>query len=365
MTTPNPELDPELDRFWAVVPAGGAGTRLWPVSRNGHPKFLRDLTGSGRTLLQDTVARVQPLVEDRVLVVTGARHAEAVRRQLLDTSVPTENVLAEPSPRDSMAAIGWAAAVLERDHPGAIIGSFAADHVIGDQDGFEACLVEATRVAAAGHLVTIGIEPTSAATGFGYIEMGEPLPGFPSARRVRSFVEKPDAVRAAGYLAAGNYRWNAGMFMVQAGTLLDLLAVEHPDLAGGLRELAAAPERMDEIWPGLQKIAIDHAVAEPAAAAGQVVCVPGTFEWDDVGDFAALAGLDDADLVVQGDSALVQAIDSTGLVLPKDRMIAVLGIEDVVVVDTGDAVLVTTLAHAQRVKEVVTALQQRGRQDLT
>lgn len=365
MKTPGRRSDPALDRLWAVVPAGGAGTRLWPLSRNGHPKFLRDLTGSGRTLLQDTVARVQPLVSDRVLVVTGARHVEAVRRQLRDTGVAAGNVLAEPSPRDSMAAIGWAAAVLERDHPEAIIGSFAADHVIGDQDAFEACLVEATRLAAAGHLVTIGIEPTSAATGFGYIEMGEPLAEFPSARRVQSFVEKPDAERAAGYLAAGNYRWNAGMFLVGAGRLLDLLAVEHPDLAAGLRDLAATPTRMDEIWSGLRKIAIDHAVAEPAAAAGAVVCVPGTFSWDDVGDFAALAGLDDAEFVVQGDPALVQAIDATGLVLPHDRVIAVLGIEDVVVVDTGDAVLVTTLAQAQRVKELVTALKERGREDLT
>lgn len=353
-----------LSRLWAVVPAGGAGTRLWPVSRADRPKFLADLTGSGRSLLQQTLDRVRPLVSDRVLVVTGAAHAEAVRRQLASSGLGARNLLVEPSPRDSMAAIGWAAAVLERSHPDAIIASFAADHVIGDQAGFEACLREAVAVAAAGHLVTIGIEPTSAATGFGYIELGDRVSGFPSARAVRSFVEKPDAERAAGYLATGNHRWNGGMFIVRAGTLLDLLSGEHAGLAAGLRELAAAPQSLERIWPDLTRIAIDHAVAEPAAAAGLVVCVPGTFAWDDIGDFAALAHLDPAGLVIRGDPGLVQAIDATGLVVATDRMIAVLGVEDVVVVDTGDALLVTTVDQAQRVKQVVEALRERGRTDL-
>lgn len=352
-------------RFWAVVPAGGAGTRLWPISRADAPKFLRDLTGSGRTLLQQTVDRVTPLAGDRVLVVTGTAHAEAVRAQLADSGVPGEQVLAEPSPRDSMAAIGWAAALLEARDPDAVLGSFAADHVIGEREAFEACLAEAVRAAHDGHLVTIGITPTHAATGFGYIELGEPLPGFATARRVVSFVEKPDLATATRYLEGGRHRWNGGMFVVRARTLLDLLAEDHPDLAAGLRSIAADPGRLAETWPRLEKIAIDHAVAEPAALAGRVVCVPGEFTWDDVGDFAALAGLDDADLVVQGDPALVRAIDATGLVIPSDRTIALLGLSDVVVVDTGDAVLVTTLEHAQRVKEVVADLKESGRADLT
>ncbi len=359
-----------MEGFWAVIPAGGAGTRLWPVSRAGAPKFLLDLTGSGRTLLQATVDRLTPLAGDRVLVVTGARHRDRVEAQL-GASV---EVMAEPSPRDSMAAIGWAAAVLERRDPDAVLGSFAADHVIGELPAFGACVREAVSVARTGALVTIGIEPTYPATGFGYIRSGAAVDGFPTARAVVEFVEKPDAQRAADYLASGEFRWNAGIFVVRAATLLDLLAQWHPELATGLRALAADPSRLDEVWPGLERIAIDHAVAEPAAAAGRVAVVPGTFPWDDVGDFASLAGLVSAAgagggcggaLTVVGDRELVEAVDSTGLVMPVGgRTVAVVGLEDVVVVDTGDAVLVTTRERAQDVKMVVDSLKTSGRTDL-
>ena len=302
-----------VDRLWAVVPAGGAGTRLWPLSRAGAPKFLHDLSGSGRSLIQDTVDRLAPLVGDRVVVVTGAAHEAAVRDQLGGAV----RVVAEPSPRDSMAAIGLAAAQLEREDPDALIGSFAADHVITDQSGFAACVREAAAVAATGLLVTIGIEPTGPATGFGYIRSAEALDGFPTARAVTEFVEKPDADRARAYVASGDYRWNGGMFVVRAATLLDLLAVEHPDLAAGLRAIAAEPDSLEARWPGLTKIAIDHAVAEPAAAAGQVAMVPGRFGWEDIGDFASLGALTAApgELGVVGDPVLVTSSDASGLVV--------------------------------------------------
>jgi len=353
-------------QLWAVVRAGGAAPRLWPLSRAGSPKFLHDLTGSGSSLLQDTADRLAPLVGDRLLVVTGVSHQEAVRSQLED--LPREHVIAEPSPRDSMAAIGLAAAIIERRDPDAIIGSFAADHVIADAEAFGACVTEAAAVAATGLLVTIGIAPARPSTGFGYIHLGAPLAGFATARAVQEFVEKPDAARAEEYVASGEYRWNAGMFVVRAGVLLDLLAVEHPDLAAGVRAIAAAPDRMSEVWPGLTKIAIDHAVAEPAAAAGKVAVVPAGFGWEDIGDFAALADLvpDAGDgLKVLGDPAVVLSRGSSGLVVPHGgRTVAVLGLDDVVVVDTGDALLVTTTAHAQDVKSLVEALKASGRSDL-
>ncbi|HRA27853.1 mannose-1-phosphate guanylyltransferase, partial [Ornithinibacter sp.] len=339
--------------FWAVVPAGGAGTRLWPLSRAAHPKFLLDLTGSGRTLLQATVDRLEPLTGDRVVVVTGAAHADAVRAQL--PGLAGDQVLAEPSPRDSMAAIGLAAAVVERQDPQAVIGSFAADHVIPDTAAFESVIREAAEVAREGHLVTIGIEPTSPATGFGYIRAGEALPGFATALRAVEFVEKPDAVRAAQYVASGEFRWNAGMFVVRAATLLDLLAQWHHELAAGVRAIAASPERLDELWPGLTRIAIDHAVAEPAADAGHVVVVPAPFTWDDVGDFASLAELlppveGEPGLRVLGSVDDVTTIDASGIVAAAGgRRVAVVGIEDVVVIDTPDAVLVTTRSRAQDV----------------
>ena len=356
------------EHFWAVIPAGGAGTRLWPLSRAGSPKFLHDLTGTGRSLLQATWDRLEPLTGTQVLVVTGIAHVEAVRQQL--PRLPADQLLAEPSPRDSMAAIGWAAAVLEARDPEAVLGSFAADHVIGDEEQFRACVAAAAEAATDGHVVTIGIEPTHPATGFGYIELGETLGAGP-ARAVAQFVEKPDRERAQAYLATGRFRWNAGMFVVRATVLLDLLAQWHPELAAGLRAVAADPAVLDDVWPGLEKIAIDHAVAEPAAARGRVAVVPGGFGWDDVGDFASLGTLlADADglpgVRVLGDAGRVRALDSSGVVVPgTDRVVALVGIDDVVVVDTPDALLVMSRARAQEVKGIVDALKAQGRSDLT
>ena len=355
--------------FWAVVPAGGAGTRLWPLSRAGHPKFLLDLTGSGRSLLQGTVDRLEPLTGDRVVVVTGAVHADAVRAQLPGLS--PGRVLAEPSPRDSMAAIGLAAAVVEREDPDAVIGSFAADHVIPDTAAFEAVIREAAAVARDGHLVTIGVEPTHPSTGFGYIRTGDALAGAATALHAVEFVEKPDAERASRYVASGDYRWNAGMFVVRATVLLDLLGRWHPELAKGVREIAADPARLGAVWPGLSRIAIDHAVAEPAADAGHVVVVPAPFAWDDVGDFAGLATLlpetaAGSDLRLLGDADDMTLLDTTGVVVAAGgRRVAVVGLDDVVVVDTPDAVLVSTRARAEEVKRVVDALKEQGRADLT
>lgn len=355
------------DAFWAVVPAGGAGTRLWPLSRRRSPKFLHDLTGSGRTLLQATADRLGPLVGDRLVVVTGVAHAAAVADQL--PGLPAGRLIAEPSPRDSMPAIALAAAFVERWDPDAVLGSFAADHVISDDAAFHACVREAVAVARTGRLVTIGITPTYAATGFGYIRSGARLDGFGSACSVVEFVEKPDPVRAAEYLATGAFSWNAGMFVVGASVLLDLLAAYHPDLAAGARAIAADPVRLEELWPTLTKIAIDHAVAEPAAADGRVAVVPARFGWDDIGDFASLSALLPGGVEptqVLGDGSLVVSRDSTGLVVPGGgRVVAVVGLEDVVVVDTPDAVLVVAKNRAQDVKAVVDSLTGRGRADLT
>jgi mannose-1-phosphate guanylyltransferase len=348
---------PGIEHFWAVVPAGGSGTRLWPLSRAGSPKFLHDLTGGGRSLLQETVARLAPLVDDRLLVVTGARHRELVVQQLPGLSA--DRVLAEPSPRDSMAAIGLAAAVLERQDADAVLGSFAADHVIRHGDAFERAVGLAVQVARDDWLVTIGIEPTYASKAFGYLRQGDPLAAHPGASVVEEFVEKPDAGAAAAYVTSGDYRWNAGMFVVRPTVLLDLLGTWHPDLADGLRAVAADPGRLEELWPTLTRIAIDHAVAEPAAAQGRVATVPADLGWDDIGDFRSLSGLlGDADLQVLGDADAVVSEDSTGVVVPHGgRVVALLGVKDIVVVDTPDALLVTTRERAQDVKTLVDRLR--------
>ncbi len=363
-STPAAGRIPDL---WAVVPAGGAGTRLWPLSRASRPKFLLDLAGAGRSLLQQTADRLAPLVGDRLVVVTGAAHHAAVTDQL--PGLAPGSVVVEPSARDSMAAIGLAAALVERRDPDAVIGSFAADHVITDPDRFAAAVASAVDAARDGHLVTIGIEPTHPSSAFGYIRLAEPLAAHPGVHRVAEFVEKPSAEVAREYVADGSFRWNAGMFVVRPGVLLDLLGTWHPEFAATLRSIAADPAALPALWPTLPRIAIDHAVAEPAAAAGRVACVPAAFGWDDVGDFHSVAGLlgaDAGELVVLGDEALVRASDATGVVVPAGgRLVAVLGLDDVVVVDTPDALLVTRRERAQDVKRIVAALKDAGEDRLT
>lgn len=373
-----------IDGFWGIVPAGGSGTRLWPVSRSSAPKFLQDMTGEGRSMLQATLDRLRPLTGDRITIVTGSAHSDKVREQVtgeaLGGGVPglgADGLVVEPQPRESMPAIGLAAAIIARHDPGAVIGSFAADHLVGDEDTFRACVAEAVAVARTGKLVTIGIEPTRPATGFGYIRLGEALdvPGAPSAHAVRAFHEKPHAARAEAFLAEGGYRWNAGMFVVKATVLLELLGRNHPDMVEALTTIAADDDlrRLDDLWAPITKIAIDHAVAEPAAATGDVACVPGDFPWDDVGDFGSLGALlgrlgagKEVDGLVTTGAGEVVGEDASGFVMTsKGRTVVTMGLDDVVVVDTPDAVLVTTRERAQDVKGIVARLNELGREDLT
>jgi mannose-1-phosphate guanylyltransferase len=366
-----------IDDFYAIVPAGGAGTRLWPLSRAGAPKFLHDLTATGRTLLQATVDRLEPLAgPGGVVLVTGEAHVDAARAQL--PSLGPDAVLAEPSPRDSMAAIGLAAAVLEQRHGDVVVGSFAADQVVSGQAAFAQAVREAVVAARAGYVVTIGIAASRPSVAFGYVRSGAPLglDQAPSALHAEGFTEKPDAATAREYLASGEYRWNAGIFVARTSVLLGHLAEQRPALHAGLREIAAAwdtPERatvLGRVWPGLEKIAIDHAVAEPVAATGGVAVVPGTFGWDDVGDFNSLAALlpsvgESGDKVL-GPAADVLRIETGGnVVVPgSGRTITLLGVDDLVVVDTADALLVTTRARAQQVKAVVDAVRENGFEEL-
>ncbi|WP_394215690.1 mannose-1-phosphate guanylyltransferase [Brachybacterium vulturis] len=391
--------------FVPVIPAGGAGTRLWPLSRRARPKFLLDLTGEGRSLLQSTVERLASLADHPPIVVTGAAHEAAVRQQLGGSGAA--RVVAEPSPRNSMPAIALAAALVERERPGAIIGSFAADHLIEDHEAFARAVLLAREAAEGGYLVTLGITPTHPATGFGYIEGAEAgggpagsdrhaaggrgaLP--PGVHPVTRFVEKPDRERAEQFLATGRFLWNAGMFVVRAAVLLDELAVQIPSLAAGVREIAAAhgtdqyQEVLERVWPRLTAIAIDHALAEPLAVDGKVAVVPAGFGWDDVGDFAALArqlrehpgravpqsaeippsegegrGGDGGDVRVLG-SATVDAVYSRATVYgATDRHIALVGLDGISIVDTEDALLVLADAQAQDLSVLVARLEQRGR----
>lgn len=367
--------DSPLSRFIAVIPAGGVGTRLWPLSRAAAPKFLHDLTGSGSTLLRATYDRLEPLAGNRVLVVTGVAHRAAVCRQLPE--VQDSDLVLESEPKDSGAAIGLAAAILHQRDPDVIMGSFAADHVISPDELFQDTVREAIHTAAAGKIVTIGIKPTHPSTGFGYIRSGNSLriPGAPNVQAVVEFVEKPDEDVAQQYVDSGDYVWNAGMFVAPVSLMLKHLEANQPELFNGLQEIAQAwdtPQRDEvtaRIWPTLPKIAIDYAVAEPAAAAGDVAVVPGSFRWDDVGDFASVGRLNSAkevdEVTVLGEGARVFTENASGVVVSDTkRVIALIGIKDVVIVDTPDALLVTTKQHSQRVKQAVDALKASGDTDV-
>ncbi len=359
------------EKFFAIIPAGGVGSRLWPLSRASAPKFLHDLTGSGQTLLQDTWDRLEPIAKGRTMVVTGNVHAAAVAEQLPE--LDPENLILEPSPKDSTAAIALAAAVLLERDPEVIIGSFAADHVILDQKAFEQSVLEAIEVAALGNIVTIGVRPTEASVAFGYIQKGKKLKTA-TAFRVQKFKEKPSISVAKKYVESGEYLWNAGMFIAPAKLLLDVLEQTEPELHAQITELAKAfgtPSQnatLASIWPNLKKIAIDYSVAEPAAKQGVVAVVPGEFEWHDVGDFASIAELQSqgrkGNLAVLGSARVLSDSSSGILVSDTNRLVALIGLEDVIVVDTPDALLITTKEHAQKVKSLVDALKQTGHSEL-
>ena len=367
-----------------LIPAGGAGTRLWPLSRRRRPKFLLDLAGTGRTLLQGTVDRLEG-VASSVSIVTGQAHRDGVLAQLPEfASDQDRTLLIEPSGRDSMAAIGLAAYVVrERFGDDAIVGSFAADHLIARPELLRSAVETAIGAARDGYVVTIGLTPTEASTAYGYIAPGPALhdgdeageaDAERGARRVAEFVEKPDADTAARYVAAG-YLWNAGMFIVSAGVLASHLARLLPDMHARLETIARAwgtpafEETLAENWPHLTKIAIDHAIAEPVAADGGVAVVPADAQlgWTDLGDFEALTGI----VAEAGNLGEALRVDSDGAAvfgaLTQDGegpLVALVGVPDVAVALTPDAILVTRRDHAQSVKAVVDQLAEQGRPDL-
>ena len=367
-----------------IIPAGGAGTRLWPLSRRRRPKFLLDLAGTGRTLLQGTVDRLEELASS-VSIVTGQAHRDGVLAQLPEFAASDDRtLLIEPSGRDSMAAIGLAAYVVrERFGDDAIVGSFAADHLIARPELLRSAVETAIGAARDGYVVTIGLTPTEASTAYGYIAPSPALhdddeagaaDAERGARRVAEFVEKPDADTAARYVAAG-YLWNAGMFIVSAGVLASHLARLLPDMHARLESIARAwgtpafEETLAENWPHLTKIAIDHAIAEPVAADGGVAVVPADAQlgWTDLGDFEALTGI----VAEAGNLGEALRVDSDGAAVfaslgddSEGPLVALVGVPDVAVALTPDAILVTRRDHAQSVKAVVDQLAEQGRSDL-
>jgi mannose-1-phosphate guanylyltransferase len=353
----------------AVILAGGSGTRFWPASRRSRPKQLLPLAGArDESLIAATVRRLHPLIAPSdTWIATSTTLLEATARALPD--VPGAHLLAEPVARNTAAPIGWAASVIARTDPDAIVVVLPADHFIFDEPGFRAVLERAIRTAEDGWLTTIGITPTRPETGYGYIELGGLLAE--GAHAVTHFVEKPDRARAEGFVAGKRHLWNAGMFVFRARVMLQSIGRHLPALAAGLAAIDAAAEKDDEarvvaeVFPTLPSISIDHGVMEKA---DRVAVVPGSFGWNDVGSWEVSWELAQRDahgnalpehaIAIDASNNLVKDL-STG----KKRRFALLGVSDLVLVETDDAVLVMPRSRAQDVRAIVDELQKAGRVD--
>ena len=357
-----------MSNVYAVIMAGGAGTRFWPASRALRPKQLLPLAGAeNETLLAATVRRLSPLVrEDHVVVVTGEHLAEATARAV--PGVPASQILREPAARNTAPCIAWANATIAGLDPDAVVMVLPSDHFIADEPGFQRVLARAGASAERGRVTTVGVVPTRPETGYGYIEVGDALDpadaGDGATRAVARFVEKPDRARAESFVAAGpsRYLWNAGMFFFRVRDMAALLERHLPGVASGVARMGDDPALVREVFPTLESISIDHGVMEKAEG---LAVVPGDFGWNDVGSWQSaweLAGRDPAgnataagDVVIDGKNNLVRSLGST------KKTIALVGVSDLVVVETDDAILVIPRERAQDVRLVVDALKQSGR----
>jgi len=354
-----------IDHLHAIILAGGSGTRFWPLSRAKRPKQFLSLA-TDRALIAETYARVEHLCGPRQSwVVCGKDHERAVRDLLPD--LPAAHVLVEPMAKNTAPAIGLAAARALAADPEAVILILPSDHHIGKPEAFQAALEAAARASAGGALVTIGIKPTRAETGYGYLKRGAAQPGGTFA--VEAFIEKPDAATAAKYVADPAYAWNAGIFAFRADAYLSALERHLPAARASLRELAAAnfsSEATAAAFARMPSISIDYGVMEPESRrGGQIAMVPGDFGWSDVGSFAALPevrALDERGNAKSGDVVLVDSDDCVVL-SEGGRLIATVGVSGLCVIDSGDAILVVPKDRAQDVRAVVDALKAAGRAD--
>jgi mannose-1-phosphate guanylyltransferase len=353
----------------AVIMAGGCGTRFWPASRRSRPKQLLALACE-QPLLRMTVDRIAPLVPaERLWVITTENHLTATRELLPD--LPDGNIVAEPVGRNTAACAGLAAVAVRARDPEAVIVMLPADHVIGEEARFRSAVSAAAAVVARdGGLLTFGIRPTRPETGYGYLRQGPPHTeeaGW-TVHRLEGFVEKPDAEHALAYLESGRYLWNAGIFCWRARDLLDEITRHLPEMAAGMEQIAdawggaRAAHTLAEVYRQLPATSVDFGIMERADR-GWVM--PVDFPWSDVGSWLALGDQLPSDTDGNATRGRVHAVDASGNVLVSDGpLIAALGVHDLVVVTTADAVLVVPKDQAQRVKELIDGLAERGWDDV-
>jgi mannose-1-phosphate guanylyltransferase len=347
--------------YYAVILAGGSGTRLWPLSRQKYPKQALKLVGD-KTMFQYAIERIAPIFPmERIFVVTRVQHAPILIEQA--PGLPVENFILEPEGRGTAPAIGLAAIHLQQRHPDAAMAILTADHYITETERFCQALRAAEEISSDGSLVTLGIRPSSASTGFGYIQQGSALGeknGF-KFYAVQRFTEKPDPKSADQMVKNGNYSWNSGMFIWRVDRILEEFERQMPDFYAQLLDVKRAlttpdyASELNQIWPGVAKQTIDYGVME---AARQVVVVPVEIGWTDIGSWGSLLELlpaDDKENVLIGNHL---EIDTTGtLVFGSKRLVATMGVKDLIIVDTEDVVMVCSREREQDVKTIVNKLK--------
>jgi mannose-1-phosphate guanylyltransferase len=359
-------------KIYPVIMAGGSGTRFWPLSRRTRPKQFLALAGDA-PLLAATVARLPPLAgPERTYVVCGPRHVAAARR--LVPQLPRANFIVEPVARNTAPCVGLAAIHVAARAPNGIIAMLPADHHVARPDDFREALAAAAQLAETGAIATIGIRPNRPETGYGYLRVGPRVAAGSkrkrlTAHKVERFVEKPDVVTAARYLADGGYLWNSGIFVFRADVILDEIHRAMPVLGEQLEVIEAALGKpaygriLKRVFPDCPSISIDYGVMEKSH---RIAVVPADFGWSDVGSFAALPDVRKTDHlgnVAEGDAMVIDGRNNVVLANGK-RPVAVVGIDDVVVVDAGDAVLVCRRDRAQDVRKAVEELGRRGREEV-
>ena len=350
------------DNAYAIIMAGGSGTRFWPLSRSDRPKQFLALGPDARSLLRATAERVWKLIPpERTLVVTSELLRGQVERELPE--VGADRILAEPVGRNTAPCIGWAATHVRRLDPKAVMTVLPADHYIGNTEAYVETLRRGLEAATHGDYVTIGIRPTRAETGYGYIEVGGELD--PGVFRARRFVEKPNRQRAEQFVASGTFLWNSGMFFFVASRILEAIDMHLPGLAAQLHryEEAAAsgdePKLVSETYASLPAVSIDHGIMEKVDS---VSVVPGSFDWSDLGSWTSAWELSPQDgrgnVLPDGGVALHAA--GNYVWAPEGKLVALIGVKDLIVVDSGDALLIVPRERAQEVKDIVAALRERG-----
>ncbi|MGB8933235.1 MAG: mannose-1-phosphate guanylyltransferase [Anaeromyxobacteraceae bacterium] len=359
-------------KIYPVVMAGGSGTRFWPLSRKDRPKQFLALAGD-EPLIAATVHRLPPLAKAKqTFVVCGPAHAKLARRLLPD--LPAENFIVEPCARNTAPCVGLAALHVAARDPQGIIAMLPADHHVSRPESFRETIAAAAKVAADGLIATIGIRPSRPETGYGYLKIGARLPGAKGkgrsqAHRVERFVEKPDVVTAARYLADGDYLWNSGIFVFRADVILEEIRKAMPVLGEQLEAIGRAlgtpsyKKVLARVFPECPSISIDYGVMEKSH---RIAVVPADFGWSDVGSFAALPEVREQDLlgnVVEGDGLVVDGRNNV-VVGKGGRPLVVVGLDDVVAVDAGDAILVVARERAQDVRRAVEELARRGREEV-